>query len=286
MFGNFHLPKIHAETDFGRKFKIVYCTLCRELGQSFEGLKVVNNYDFTLWALFIDLLLHNRDEEIEQFFCPYTFKKKIRYSKATYGIIKAGYYTKLFFKLKIIDFWQDLPFSKLRFNGLYEKFLEEQAFREKEKEKTLEYYAEISGALLGIITADSLLERNYPLAKSLIAYELAFYLGRFIYLLDALKDFKNDKLLSRFNGILATYPGLKEKVDNQSLLELNFVLFRHLEVISSLLKRLEVDYYTETMTVLQNSYFKTVQQFIKSLPLKEDDYGILPESWRVLTRKP
>ncbi|GAV22504.1 DUF5685 family protein [Carboxydothermus pertinax] len=285
MFGFMRLPKNYSDTEFGIKFRATYCTLCRELGKNFEGFKVINNYDFTFWAIFIDTLLENH-ENLEEFFCLYTLKKKFRFKNPTYGITKAGYYTKIFLRLKLIDLWQDFPVKQFNFQGLFESFLAEQQLREKKYNKTLEFYAEISGGILGIITADTLLDKDIPLNKTLLAYELAFYVGRLIYLLDALHDFKKDLILRRFNGILAAYPELKDRVTGKALQEINYVLFRHLEVIKDRLSKLDLNFTPEMIAILQNSYFKTIYGFVKNLPLKEGEYGLLPESWRILTQKP
>ncbi|GAV24717.1 hypothetical protein ciss_06500 [Carboxydothermus islandicus] len=285
MFGFFKLPKTLSETDFGLKFKATYCSLCKELGSKFEGYKLFNNYDFTFWALFIDSFLDDNPKMVS-FFCPYTLKKKFRYNKPTFGVVKAVYYTKLFMRLKLIDFLHDLPIKHIVARNLFDSLLHEQHLREKNKLQTLEYYGEISGILLGIITADTMVEYHFSLDKIFTAYNLAYFIGRYIYLIDALSDFKKDIILRRFNAVLAAYPDLKNKKYGKTFYEINFVLHRHMEIIKKYLLDLNNRFAPEMIVVLQNSYSKAIDLFLKNLSLREDEYGNLPESWRILAQRP
>jgi hypothetical protein len=203
------------------EYKGYYCTLCKTLEKEYGFFaKFFLNYDFA----FLALLLSSLEEEKTGFkraSCTFNPLKKCNFCEGkedTFGFVSDVSILFLYYKLK--DNIKDEHFLKkaisfivkLFISGAYKKAaqkqpaineligkaMEKQSKIENLSQITVYQAAEPSATLLGEVM-------SYPFKdekKRRILYEFGFHLGKWIYLIDALDDYKKDFKNNSFNPFI------------------------------------------------------------------------------------
>ena len=107
---------------------------------------------------------------------------------------------------------------------------------EKTGEGSIDISADYFGQMLKEITAELLQEKNTAETE-----QLGYMLGKWIYLIDALDDFDEDKKKGLYNPFAITYPEEKTKNDliKNKNTDLNFIFGTVIEEIRNLTKKME-----------------------------------------------
>lgn len=207
-------------------FKYYYCGLCYEIKKNFGNIpRITLNYDMTFLAVLIDSLNDNdlNLNEIRCLFHP-IYKRTLLYnsnalSYASFMNISLTYY-------KLLDDAEDdcslksklEAFFLLQYKKKFPKSINSINTKIKinlstlsslEKNKSFNSIDEICNpfsTLVGYIFKDypyTLKDDSYTLRNTL--YTLGYSLGKWIYLIDALDDLKDDMKKNKFNPINFLY---------------------------------------------------------------------------------
>lgn len=220
------------------EYKGIYCTLCRTLGKRYNVFtRMALNYDLTFYTV---LLLNDSDEcpSVRQGKCVVNPLKKCNYiceNNEAYN--KAAALTVLMTYHKIIDNIKDDSFIKSIASRSLMPFIKGSAKKAKSD------YPDMASALENMTEEQNELEDKYkngkkvsldaccePTAKALskifseinkdeemIYSQMGYFLGRWIYIMDAADDLKDDLASNSFNPLI-DYFSIKEKMiseDNQ-----------------------------------------------------------------------
>ncbi len=211
-------------------YKSTYCGLCKYGGKRTTRLiRFLLSYDFVALAV-VRMALTNEHPKLEKHFCPYFPKRKMmvtaspsmEYTADAFVILS---YYKLLDNKKdtkgikriITDFSPHLLKSNAekaekRCEGLSEIIkseLERLDGEEKENSSSLDKVADCFSVLLGKILSYGL--SDY---RERIAYEMGYHMGRYIYILDALDDFKKDIKSGNYNPLVNIYTDLESLKKN------------------------------------------------------------------------
>jgi hypothetical protein len=213
------------------EYKSYYCTLCKTLDKEYGFLaKFFLNYDFAFLSL---LLTSLQDEKInfQASSCTFNFLKKCSYClngdkyfkftadvsviflhyKLKDNILDDSFLKKLF--SYILYILTKPAYNKARnkqpfIDKLVKKATEEQNTIEKMDTITLEMASSPSATLLGEVLSFN--AKNEPERR--ILYELGYHLGKWIYSIDALDDYKKDLKNKSFNPFIISkeYNNIKD----------------------------------------------------------------------------
>lgn len=214
MFGSIICNKKELTKEEAARYQSIYCGLCRAIknrhGQ-FERMTV--NYDMTFLALFLSSL-YEMPEEKGMFRCPaHPFKEQQAASNKY--IDYAADMTILLAYYKCKDDWDDERklFQKLYGNCL-EKHMQELRSVYPRQSACVEESLDTLGRLEnnGCADPDEIVNSSGRMLSELFVYEEDFWseslrrfgyeLGRFIYLMDAVLDYKHDKKKGNYNPLL------------------------------------------------------------------------------------
>lgn len=225
MFGYVTINKPELKIKDYDKYQSYYCGLCRILKKK-HGLmgQMTLTYDMTFLIILLSGL-YEPDEEYEMHRCNYKPVKKFRMtiSEITeYGAdmnILLAYYN-------LLDDWEDdknllkrsiallLEKQFHKINGKYQRqskvikeCLEKLRCYEKEKETDIDLVAGLMGEMLSEIFVYKQDEWEHNLRR------MGFYLGKFIYLMDAYEDREKDREKGRYNLFL----NRKEKLQDAEI---------------------------------------------------------------------
>lgn len=221
MFGYVKINKDELKIKEYNTYKAVYCSLCRELGRQY-GLcaRLTLNYDFT----FLTLLRLALDEPEPCFinsrcsFNPLVRCKKCGSENQNFNVATAVAMLMLYYKLldNIADerFFKRMAarLLKIMFKRRYKKaaalypqadmLMMEMYQKQRAVEKgcpsldaAAHPTAEALGKLFALDTPDT--------AQAEILYRLGYCLGRYVYFIDALDDYKADRKQGGFNAFVA-----------------------------------------------------------------------------------
>ena len=220
----------YVKTDFPNMYvkdvilyKAMYCGLCKGIGKTCgQKSRFLLNYDLTFLSVFTHNLL-DVDVKIEKQRCiahqikkrPVAVPDKITERIACLNVILARY------KLNddVLDNGKG-RFKRALFNTGYKKAKKlEPKFDEIVKsryaeliayEKTngdsIDISADFFGRMMQEIIEELLLEKCTEKVK-----EIAYNLGKWIYLIDALDDFDKDKKKGNYNVFINSYPDIVDK---------------------------------------------------------------------------
>lgn len=195
------------------RYKSVYCGLCQTLRRKFgPAAQLSLNNDMTFLALLQTSLYEDDEEEkLSDYRCPLHPVKKLRIASSE-SIDYAADMTILLSWGILKDHWQDDHDTKAliqikllhcavkqvrrqypRQYRAVKQYMIALAQAEEKKDKDLDALAGLTGQMLGEI----FVRHDDPWARGL--RETGFYLGKFIYLMDAYEDFPEDKKKKRFN---------------------------------------------------------------------------------------
>lgn len=214
MFGYININQKELSDESKKAYQSYYCGLCRKL-KSNCGTKgqMLLNYDMTFLIVLLTGLYELENEEVE-FTCPLhpTKKRTAWWNEATdyaadMNVILAYYnmlddwkdeksYTKRAFAKMLDKDYQRIMEKYPRQVTAIEQFMEKQAQAERENEKNLDIVAGLTGEMTGEI---------FAWKKDVWEEELktlGFYLGKFIYIMDAYEDIDEDVKKKSYNPLI------------------------------------------------------------------------------------
>ena len=202
-------------------YKAVYCGLCHQLGRVFGPFaKLTLSYDFTFAAV-LSLALKENFCGFKKAHCMATpLKRKecavpcdetkfvsasammLFYYKLKDNIKDSGFFKKILYLIL-------LPFAAFArkkakklypaLDGVFSDMMKEQFLLEKEKTVSLDKAAEPTAKALGKVFEE------FDEAQGRVLGRLGYLLGRWIYLLDALDDLKDDAKTKNYNPFLMKF---------------------------------------------------------------------------------
>ena len=215
MFGYININKDELAEENKKAYQAYYCGLCRKLKENC-GTKgqMLLNYDMTFLVVLLTGLYELANEEIS-FTCGlHPTRKQMAYlNEAT--DYAADMNVILSYQNFEDDWKDDRSYAKRTFMKMFEKdyerirgvyprqvqavedYMKKQADAETRKETNLDVVAGLTGELLGEIFA----WKEDMWAEELKC--LGFYMGKFIYIMDAYEDRKSDEKKAAFNPLIA-----------------------------------------------------------------------------------
>lgn len=211
-------------------YKAVYCGLCRTGGKTVSRFtRFLLSYDFTALAT-LRLALTENDPRVEKRRCPYSLKKKnmlvcedvFTYTCAAFALlcfakaeddVRDEKGAKRFKKrlampiLKRMKRKADRLFPKL-YGELDRELLELGRLEKDTDSHRLDEYAHHAATALAIIAKEDLEGTD-----AAIAYDAAYHIGRYIYILDAVDDLAEDAKKKRFNPLIKHYGSMEKAVE-------------------------------------------------------------------------
>ena len=214
MFGYVYIDKAELKFREYYKYKGYYCGLCKNLKRNYSELsRLTINYDMTFLILILSSLYECEDRAVKQRCIVHPFKKQINIENEITDYASAMNLILSYYKSK--DNWMDekdfksLVFSKF-INGSFKKaasFYEEkeriiktslEKLAELEKAKTTDI--ELVSNEFGNIMSEIMVYKKDHWEK--ILRKIGFYLGKYIYILDAYLDMEQDKKNNSYNPFL------------------------------------------------------------------------------------
>ena len=209
MFGYITADYSRLSKSAKKQYKSAYCGLCRALSKKYgASARFILNFDST----FLLLVLSDADKDFscKDCACPYHFGRK----RACLDGGNCDYAADITVLLTCLKFEDDIKDSR----SLKAKFLKrvyKKAF-EKAKKGQPKLYEKLVRALTELEKAEKRGEQNPFVCADIFGYimenvfavrpalcDFGFYLGRFIYLCDAVCDFKSDLKHGRYNPLTA-----------------------------------------------------------------------------------
>ena len=213
MFGYINVNQKKLSEENKAVYQSYYCGLCRSL-REFCGSRgqVLLNYDITFLVVLLTGLYEPKTIQ-ESFTCVLHPMKK-RLSRKNEIMDYAAQMNVLLAYYNLIDDWKDdKNFTKKTIAGLFEKdyervvrnyprqagavsdYLEKLSVYEKAKETNIDLVAGLTGEMLGELFAWKE-DEWYEELKT-----LGYYMGKFVYLMDAYEDLKKDEKKDAYNPL-------------------------------------------------------------------------------------
>lgn len=214
MFGYINVYRDELTEEEKKDYQAYYCGLCRKLRMDC-GVKgqMLLNYDMTFLVVLLTGL-YEPENEVSQFHCAmHPTKKQTAWSNVVTDYasdmnVLLGYYN-------LLDDWNDdKSFTKKTYADMLKKdyeriaakyprqmqaaelYMQQIAEYEKSQEPNIDVVAGITGEMLGEIFAWKE-DEWYEELKT-----LGFYMGKFIYLMDAYEDMEKDQKSNSYNPLL------------------------------------------------------------------------------------
>lgn len=211
MFGYVVINKPELKFREFDEYRGFYCGLCRSLKDRYgRSGQITLNYDMNFLAILLTALYEPETKKEEAFCFLHPLKKQMQYSNDY--IDYAADMTIILSYYKCLDDWNDEKKWLSRAEmGLLEKKMEQlkqkypekcQAIKkeldlivqmEKANETDIDLVANATGRMLGTMFA----YREDEWKKNL--FKIGFYLGKYIYLVDAWEDLEKDEKTGNFN---------------------------------------------------------------------------------------
>ena len=227
-----HKPELKMKEFY--KYKAYYCGLCKVLREKYGFLgQVTLTYDMTFLVVLLTSLYESETKQEEHRCVVHPAKKqKMLYNEITeyaadMNIILTYY--------KLLDDWKDES-SKLGLVGLrllHKSYQElEKKYPEKckvirkclslleECEKRGEENIDITARYFGKLMGELFVYKNDVWEKTL--RNMGFYLGKFIYIMDAFDDVEKDLQKDNYNALIPLYK--EEDFEEKCAEMLNFIL--------------------------------------------------------------
>ena len=214
MFGYIECNRSKLSREEQERYQSVYCGLCRNLKMRYGDLERMSlSYDMTFVILFLSSLYEPRETKgefrcglhplrprsgVENCFTEYAADMTVvlAYFKALDDWKDEKSYTKKAF-VKILDKDYTRIVSKYpRQVRALEEFMRKTAEAEKNKETNLDLVAGLTGEMLGEIMCWREDEWQEEMRT------LGFYMGKFIYLMDAYEDYEADQKKNCYNPLV------------------------------------------------------------------------------------
>lgn len=221
-------------------YKGIYCTLCKQLGKEYSVFaRFILSYDCTFYAMLgLDLCqeppcfkegrcrfnpfkkCHYADTKTEAFSLAAALSVISAYYKLKDNLLDSPWYKRIIYRLVQSFFasWRKKAAKKYpEIDISVSKMMEEQLKAENDPNCVLDRAAQPTADMLGEMCA--LLTEEIPLRDNLdqnttkrVFQTLGYYMGRWIYLIDAADDYEKDKKHHNFNPFLL--PNTDDSVEN------------------------------------------------------------------------
>ena len=217
MFGYITIFKDELKIKDYNMYKSYYCGLCHSLGENF-GMsgRMTLSYDMTFLAIVLSALYEDNPEAVKRRCIPHPVKTHEARSNQYTDYAAAMNVMLTYYKLK--DDWEDEgSLKKNALSGLLkrafkkankqyprqaraiEEYIKSQHEIEKNNEKSIDIAATPTGKMLGELFVFREDEWQQPMRR------FGFYLGKFIYMMDAFDDIEKDIKKNNYNPLLAEY---------------------------------------------------------------------------------
>ena len=217
MFGYIRIAKPELKVKEYEMYKAIYCSLCKNLGHSYGFLsRLTLSYDFTFLAL-LNMSLSDECAGVERKRCAFNPLKKCNYCKGTDFLEMPSAAAMIMLYYKIADNIADEKgFKKLGYmilrpffgsarkkaarrfpmlESIVSEYINTQALLEKDDcrdmDKAADPTAKALGEIFTLCSDDGVQKR--------VLYRLGYCMGRYIYLLDAACDLKDDIKKGSYN---------------------------------------------------------------------------------------
>lgn len=232
MFGYIKPLKPELKVKEFEKFKACYCSLCHTLGKEFGlSARFILNYDF----VFLAMLLWDENEKpsYEMKCCVASPCRKKCVCRTTDSLKKSAGYSIILAYWKFKDSVADDSFFKSiaarlgilllsraykKASRLYSEFdktvkqnLAELSELERKNERSLDKAAD----KFALILSAAALSCGED-ADSRVLYQLLYHTGRWIYIMDAVNDIKEDMESGRYNPVVARFNLTSDRLDADS----------------------------------------------------------------------
>ena len=223
MFGYLRPLNCELQPEEKELFEACYCGLCHSLGKNYGfAARFILNYEFVFLAML--LWGENEPPKFREKRCPASpFRKKSCFLEVPSLNSCAGYSVILYYR-KLRDNISDEPFFKsllhrlaaFLLSGAYKKAARDfQEFDEKvtllisnlalyEKKSDKNSLDEAADNFAKILK--STVPESEPESKNRPMREMLYHLGRWIYIIDACDDYREDKKKNRYNAVAAWDP--------------------------------------------------------------------------------
>lgn len=211
-------------------YDAMYCGLCRYSGKHLSHFsRFLLNYDFTFLAA-LRLSLSGEPVQVEQKRCPYKIRRKatvccdpvFSYTASAFGLFS---YYKLeddlrdqtgiarFGKRLLLPFFQRIRKKCDEFPLMEQQIREpiaELHALEQERCTSPDRAADCFGRILRDLAAEGFSGASYEIAR-----QCGYHIGRFIYLIDAYDDLREDAKSGNYNPFLLQYGSLEQALAHQ-----------------------------------------------------------------------
>ncbi len=217
-------------------YKAIYCGLCRTGGKRISRFsRFLLSYDFTALAT-LRLALAEEKGAVENRFCPFKLRRCptaeceevfpyvaaafacLTYCKARDDVEDEKGIKKLFYRMRLpVAKRMKKKASKLYptlYDAVEQPLLRLSKLETDSKRHTLDSFADAAAECIGVIASFGL-EGN----AKVIAYEAGYHIGRFIYIIDAVDDLKQDIKKKRFNPLVVHYGSAEAAVSATDAVE-------------------------------------------------------------------
>ena len=211
MFGYININRNELAEESAKAYQAYYCGLCQKLKQNCGAKgQMLLNYDMTFLIVLLTGLYELEHEETE-FTCPLhpTKKQRAWINEATeyaadMNVLLAFHnleddwkdskaYTKKAFARALLKDYERIRAKRPRQVFAVERYMKELSAAESAGEENIDAVAGLTGTMTGEIFDWKEDEWSEELRC------LSFYLGKFVYLMDAYEDFRKDKKRQVYN---------------------------------------------------------------------------------------
>lgn len=221
MFGYVRAHKSELLVKEYDQYKAIYCQLCRELGDSFGiGSRYILSYDITFYVL-LALSVSGADVTAANKRCTVNPAKRCMYLESADGeYIKGAALSIIMTYHKLRDNIQDEGFFKSIacrigcgfFKGKYKKatslypdiaqIVEEYMVNQGEAEKSEDYSIDSCSEPTAIMLSRLCENLSHDKMQAAVLKEFGYYFGRWIYIMDAADDLRDDLKNGSFNPFI------------------------------------------------------------------------------------
>lgn len=220
MFGYVKVYKPELKMKEFEMYKGVYCSLCKQLGKSYGPFaRLLLNYDITFLALLLQAS-QTDESEYKKSHCTFCFAKKCVCCALPDDTLEyAAAMTIIMTYHKILDNIHDGTFSKKLVSALVLPYfkakhkkasklypeissqiseqMQKQTTFEESKSASVDLAADASAKALG-----NIISYRFPKEEKNTVYRFGYFLGRFVYICDALADLEEDFKDNNYNVFL------------------------------------------------------------------------------------
>ena len=222
-------------------YKSFYCGLCKTMGKKISALsKITLSYDMVFLVL-LRISLTNENIENTAFRCKLKPTTKRNYIKSNESLMYSSCIAAILSYYKYMD---DINDTKNKLKKFFIKaFFPAGLFFSNMRKKAFKYYSELDGLIKSSLLKLSELEKNKcksideaascfaELMKNILSFGLeqpeqikiaeviGWHLGRWLYIIDALDDFKKDMKKREYNPFIEYYGNINSLISDIDIIK-------------------------------------------------------------------